>query len=95
MTNRIEKGIETVASEVMAAIEATRAKIAGLADAVAHLGRGRKAVPVRVRGANHPVRAAGKAAAKHRSGGKMPQAKAPGRASNTPRRSAKKGGVER
>jgi hypothetical protein len=94
MTNRIEKGIETVASEVMAAIEATRAKIAGLADTVAHLGREPKAVPVRARGAKR-VRAAGKPAAQQRSGGKMPQTKAPGRTSNKPRRSAKKGSVER
>jgi hypothetical protein len=94
MMNRIEKGIETVASEVMAAIEATRAKIAGLADAVTHLGREPKAVPVRARSANR-VKTAGKAAALHRAGGKMPQPKAPRRTSKKPRRSAKKGSVER
>ena len=39
MTNRIEKGIETVASEVMGAVKATKGKVAGLTGVFEHLAR--------------------------------------------------------
>jgi hypothetical protein len=39
MTNRIEKGIETIASEVMGAVRLAEGKIAGLTGVFAHLAR--------------------------------------------------------